>query len=370
MRESASLSRSIVQVTAQAPGKLILLGEYAVLEGAPALVASVNRTARVVMRDNPDGFSVNAPALGIEDLHFKMDETGTIHYSQVDDRQLHHLRFFTAALNRCRLFLHVGGGKMKPAVFTLDTDAFFDPQSGEKMGFGSSAALTVAVLAVGTGSSDRDALYRAGMDAHYNAQGKAGSGIDIAAAVWGGLLHYRIPNKPLSAADALIAQTLTLPEDLHMMVIWTGKPACTRRLLAGVRELGLRDGHRLKKMMSEMGRIAENGIEAVAQGRTPAFMASVKQYGAAMRELGDLSDTPIYSPCHRELEALVSGLGGVYKPSGAGGGDTGIAFAADEKTLQNLHAAVIGAGYTVPSIKWADVGGTYCRHSLDGAKLL
>ena len=34
-------------VTATAPGKLVLLGEYAVLEGAPALVMAIDRRAEV-----------------------------------------------------------------------------------------------------------------------------------------------------------------------------------------------------------------------------------------------------------------------------------------------------------------------------------
>jgi len=37
----------MMEVTASTPGKLVLLGDYAVLEGAPALVMAVNRHAKV-----------------------------------------------------------------------------------------------------------------------------------------------------------------------------------------------------------------------------------------------------------------------------------------------------------------------------------
>ncbi len=41
-----------MKVIADAPGKLVLLGEYAVLEGAPGLVVAVDRRARVVLEQH------------------------------------------------------------------------------------------------------------------------------------------------------------------------------------------------------------------------------------------------------------------------------------------------------------------------------
>ena len=50
--------------TARAPGKLFVTGEYAVLEGAPALVAAVDRYARVsVLPGNGPGVVVESHAL-------------------------------------------------------------------------------------------------------------------------------------------------------------------------------------------------------------------------------------------------------------------------------------------------------------------
>ena len=45
-----------MQIVARAPGKLVVLGEYAVLDGAPALVIAVDRycTANIQLSDDLD----------------------------------------------------------------------------------------------------------------------------------------------------------------------------------------------------------------------------------------------------------------------------------------------------------------------------
>ncbi|MFU8876606.1 MAG: hypothetical protein ACNA7E_00585, partial [Wenzhouxiangellaceae bacterium] len=52
------------RVVASAPGKLIVIGEYAVLEGAPALVLGLNRRVRVTAL--PGQGRLSAPQLGLE----------------------------------------------------------------------------------------------------------------------------------------------------------------------------------------------------------------------------------------------------------------------------------------------------------------
>ena len=56
-----------MRVTASAPGKLVLLGEYAVLEGASALVLAVNRRARVTLtRIDEVAWEIVSPTLELD----------------------------------------------------------------------------------------------------------------------------------------------------------------------------------------------------------------------------------------------------------------------------------------------------------------
>ena len=58
-------------IRASAPGKMILLGEYAVLHGAPALVYTVERRAHVNVKNLHEAeFQVSSPSLQIESQPF------------------------------------------------------------------------------------------------------------------------------------------------------------------------------------------------------------------------------------------------------------------------------------------------------------
>src|SRR5262245_60415453 len=114
--------------TARAPGKLFLMGEYAVLDGAPAIVAAVNREVRVrVEITDPAGrVSIEAPGLDAK-LSFAS------HCIPPADGPL---RFVLAAYHVAR--------QRFPAICKLglliQTEDALRDSSGDKIGLGGSAA--------------------------------------------------------------------------------------------------------------------------------------------------------------------------------------------------------------------------------------
>ena len=63
-------------IVTSAPGKLFLLGEYAVLEGAPALLTAVDARVRVRIEPAEAGrWRLDAPDLGIGSLTLGADGT-------------------------------------------------------------------------------------------------------------------------------------------------------------------------------------------------------------------------------------------------------------------------------------------------------
>lgn len=85
---------------------------------------------------------------------------------------------------------------LEPTTITIDTSRFFDPETGRKLGFGSSGAavvlLTAALLQL-TGVDplqNRNTLLSVAVRAHRAFQGGKGSGYDVACSTMGGMLRF------------------------------------------------------------------------------------------------------------------------------------------------------------------------------------
>jgi mevalonate kinase len=175
-----------MRVLASAPGKLVIAGEYAVLEGAPALVLAIDRQARVTLEDS-DGsdYEISAPGLGIHAACGRLDAAGRIAWPALGAAASASLRLVGAILETL-------GAEERPPPFraSLDTRAFrADGDRRRKLGLGSSAALTVALASAirALGRRGAPSLYTL-RAAHRRAQDGHGSGLDVAASRHGGLL--------------------------------------------------------------------------------------------------------------------------------------------------------------------------------------
>ena len=72
-----------MKISTSTPGKLILLGEYAVLEGAPAIVAAVNKFAKITLNNSIDkNFYINAPNISINSLSFNLGEDQLLSFNE------------------------------------------------------------------------------------------------------------------------------------------------------------------------------------------------------------------------------------------------------------------------------------------------
>ncbi|HBQ58841.1 MAG TPA: hypothetical protein DD671_04250, partial [Balneolaceae bacterium] len=223
-----------ITINVSSPGKLILLGEYAVLEGAPALVAAVNRQCEVHIDSLYNStFQVRTPNLNIPEIQFILDADGDAHFrTTIDSDTQDQLKFVLCILK----YVSQKFGKIPGASIQIDTSSFYHRVTGHKFGLGSSAALTVSLLSglmeyMGVEMSTKD-LYREAFQAHRYAQGKMGSGVDIAASATGGILSYTMPDNPDNPNGTI--KRIDRPEDLYMACIWAGYSASTRHFVRSV----------------------------------------------------------------------------------------------------------------------------------------
>lgn len=334
-----------MRLTASAPGKLILLGEYAVLFGHPAVVAAVNRRANVAIA--PSGraaWTVNAPGFHDRSVDFELGPAGLDWRPAVGD-VASRFRLLEAVLGQV-----LGAGRLEfrstpAAALTLDTAAFFERLGGRevKLGLGSSAALTVALAAaVSVWSApgpppDLGAL----LELHRAFQGGRGSGIDLAASLYGGALAYRIGDGGRSPT----ATPLCVPDGLLMVPVWTGRAASTTELLSRLDAAREANGNAVDAVLDALGAISARGAAAFGRGDTSGILDAVRDFADWMAELGSAAGMPVVSNEHEVILQLARGCGICYKPSGAGGGDIGVGFADDPDAAALFAQRVRAAGF-------------------------
>ncbi|NIS38545.1 hypothetical protein GWN91_05210, partial [Candidatus Saccharibacteria bacterium] len=231
-----------------------------------------------------------------------------------------------------------------------DTSQFFTAQN-EKLGLGSSAALTVALFSALSKFQDNnfdiekehDVIFKTSLEIHRKAQDSVGSGIDITASVFGGVLRYHITDRENKTLP--IYEKLTIPDDLHILSIWTGASASTAQFVQKVNEFKMIKPYDYEAITERMKQVSTSGIEAIQQNSLTEFLKSVRLYYDEMKTLGEKSGVPIVSKAHHHIHDLVMGEGGAYKPSGAGGGDIGTAFCSAATIKEKIAQKLIQNGF-------------------------
>jgi phosphomevalonate kinase len=258
---------------ARAPGKLVLSGAYAVLSGAPALVVAVDR---YVIADSARSATFLTPEV-------------------------------RAALGE------------RPAPW-FDAEGL--REKGEKLGLGSSAAILVASLAAleldaEPGASDAalcERVYARALVAHRTAQG-GGSGVDVAASAFGGVLAAR------RSASELELTPVALPSALQFQIWACSVSASTAAFLKRIAEFAARDPLAHRARIAAQADAAAFALDAVQRADAADFVAAIARQVEALSALGAAAGVGIVTPELAELAALAASSGSAFLPAGAGGGD-------------------------------------------------
>lgn len=271
---------------ASAPGKLVLSGAYAVLRGAPALVAAVDR--RVM---------VDAEREAI----FETPEV-------------------SAGLQLFDL-----GGRKHP---WFDASALRD--EGRKLGLGSSAAICAASLFAlwyeGCEAPPNEeewarTIFPIALRAHRMAQG-GGSGIDVAAACFGGILEFRLD--PSSSDGIPQLDSVGLPRELVVEVWASERAASTSEFVQRVFATES-TSPQFSEALARQSAASRMAAEAVRALDVLHFIVALRSQVQALFDLGSICNVPIVLP---EVWALHQALDSAscFLPSGAGGGDVTLYF--------------------------------------------
>lgn len=267
-------------VVVSAPGKLLLMGEHAVVYGRPCLVVAVNKRIKLTLEKTVNNEWVESP-------------------------------FVNQAIQVFRDEFH-----LSLPVKIIATSEF--PRS---LGLGSSSAVTVGII-YGLAKLflekdlDNKKLFELSFRSVKNVQG-VGSGFDVAAAIYGGVIYYKNRGE--------IINPITY-EQLPIVVGYTGTKADTVSMVEKVAE-------KRKEDPIAVDTLFNNIADLVERAKIALFEQDWETLGSLMNlDQEYLSDLGVSTDRLDQMvrAAIKAGAYGA-KLSGAGGGDCMIAVVNKEK---------------------------------------
>ncbi len=350
-------------IHSRAPGKVVLIGEYAVLDGAPALAMAVDRYARVTLEPGSGrSGTLAAPKLVAEPVGFEIGSDGRLNW-QIDAPGWLTLARTASLLDFLHSRVRERFGDPGGYHATIDTSELYLPRDGRlnKLGLGSSSAVAVALDAalrrLAGGAQPSGLSMRAFerlITPYRRGQEGQGSGIDLATSLCGGVVCFQ------RHGERAEVERLSLPDGLVMVFVWTGQPASTADFLGHFRRWQAAQPAAARATFAAMERVSKAAVKACRGGDGEALMACLRDYGGLMGKMGDEMGVAVETAAHRRIREVAEGLGMVYKPCGAGGGDIGMAVASDAHPAHEFSARLQADGWPILPLG-ADMTGVEVR---------
>lgn len=287
------------KVIVKVPGKVLLFGEYGVLEGAPGVAVGINRFARITLQTKSYLSSFQSPAQPITQIAYLELQ------NQIITTQFSHLKHLPS---------------LDAFHFDLNTEQFYS-LSGKKIGIGSSAAITIGIVAslyewLGFSiSNHKKEIFDVAFRAHKIFQEGLGSGIDVLTSTYGGIC---IVNHSLHSIDSLPCQ---------IRLVYTNQEQPTIPILKKYKELQ----QEAKNAALQSSELAKQFVLACIQSNIKTIIDLAHQSISHYEELSKIFKIPLLSKEHFFISQIAKQCGGAAKPSGAGGGDLTIVFFQSEE---------------------------------------
>lgn len=260
-------------------GKVFIAGEYGVLLGCKAVLAQIDRKASC-------SFS---PKVSVN-----------------------HEKLFKAGFDVC---LEHGFPPL-PGTYILDTDDFHSKRDGHKLGLGSSAAAISALcrmILVQHQIHDQMLWYRISSLAHDRFSHGLGSGADIAASIFGGIISFQKGAPPEQVLLPDLWQELVFIDTMHSQN--------TRDFVAQFM------AQQQEPFIKDFAKQSHQLVNEFLKKTSPEIF---EELFILLHDLGNKASIPIISAKHQAIRDVAKAHGGAAKPSGAGGGDLAIALISKE----------------------------------------
>jgi hydroxymethylglutaryl-CoA reductase len=312
VREASALERVDQSDLASGHGKVILVGEHAVVYGSHAIAAPINLAIQAKVWDSDNGIHLLIPRWGVEEkIHKGVEHKYSIYKS----------------LDMILKDLHLQNRSIKIEVL---------PHVPRAMGLGGSAALAVAIIRALdkhyklklSNEEINHLAYKSEKLVHGNA-----SGIDNTLATYGKFILFKKGDPP-AMKDVKIKQPIPIVVGL------SGVESLTAKMVAKVHDAWTNNKSLYNRIFNEINDLALETVSIIEKH-------NLKQLGELMNvNQGLLNALQVSS---QELEELIdiarrNGALGA-KLTGGGGGGAMVAIASDQDEAQYIASAIRKSGY-------------------------
>ncbi|WEG72656.1 phosphomevalonate kinase [Vagococcus intermedius] len=323
-------------IEASAPGKLYIAGEYAVLEpGHPAILVALDQFITVKLKEAKNQGSIcSSYSNGLTIPWTRKD--GQFY---IDERE-NPFTYVIQSVTTTESYLQELGKDL--TFFDLEIESDLDNKDGRKYGLGSSGAVTVAtikaLLTFHNVTFDAELVYKLAALTHLTIKSNGSFG-DLAASSFGGWLAYSCfdrewvqKNRETHSLKALLEMTwpklmiepLTPPDNLNLLIGWTGSPASTTHLVDLLNEEISDIDHYYPIFLKNSFDCVSTIISAFKQHDFAAIQRGIRQNRTLLQHLGANSGVHIETATLFDLCEVAEDYHGAAKSSGAGGGDCGV----------------------------------------------
>lgn len=324
----------------KAPGKLYIAGEYAVTEpGYKSVLIAVDRfvTAAIEKADSVEGTgTIHSKTLHHEPVIFYRDEDEII---VSDTNSAKQLKYVITAINVFEQYALTHDIDLTHFHLTIDSN--LDDANGHKYGLGSSAAVLVSVIKALNEFYEMHLsnlyIYKLAVIANMKLQSLSSCG-DIAVSVYTGWLAYStfdhewvsqqiedtsVDEVVMKNWPGLHIEPLQAPENMEVLIGWTGSPASSHHLVSEVKRLKS-DPSFYSRFLEQSHTCVEKLIHAFKTNNIQGVQQMIRQNREIIQSMDAEATVEIETAHLKTLCSIAEKYGGAAKTSGAGGGDCGI----------------------------------------------
>ncbi len=315
------------QIIVSSPGKIILMGEHAVVYGRPAIIAAVGTRMFITLTPRNDKTS----EIILENFKLKVRLSGQkiigiTEKANIDWREYRRtnniallksitenpVEYIVIIIGETLKYFH----KSLPTVFSLSINS----EISIGCGMGSSAALAVSVAAaVSEFLGEKWDLKKINAIAFLAEQKRHGnpSGGDTSASCYGGLISYR-----REGTDKKVIEPLNFSIPVHVadkfILVDSGKPIeSTGEMVASVAAFKGQKPKFVEAVFETQEKLTERLVSALKNGSEDKIISIIQKGEKNLGKLG------VVSPLVKSLVKEIEKMGGSAKICGAGGVKSG-----------------------------------------------